>query len=628
MRFRPSNPRFRLLWASVCAVLLWTFTALAQAPSSLSSEAELQSRLRAAAQAQQGGDPEQIAQANRKIIAIGLWQMAELRLLEGLHPASVQLLKQSAEFEDIPLIHMQLAMAYATTGDLDQALNESALLLKAEPNSAEAWSLQGKLWSMKKDYAKAAESFEKSLAIHGDMEVTYSLASALLSLNQKEEAATVLKKIEVLTGKPEIMHIMAGRAYESAKLHADAEREYKAAIAINPKTSRGHYFLGLFYLTKNSWEPTPQAKQEFLAEVAINPKDFFGNYFLGYLASVEKKYPESDAYLKVAAAAKPDWPEPYLYMGLNAYGAGSDANAEKYLRKAIELTGADEARNNYQVRRAYFTLGRILIRTGKRDEGTRLIQKSREMEAKLVVDARQQALSPREIASDSPALATDQTILVSNESMSPSNPAAPIDEQSFNKLALTSEQKVQAKASEVRLRSILSSAYNDLGTSEARRKDYSTALLHFQDAERWSSETPGLMRNIGLAAFRAENYTESARALKAVLAADPSDQRSQAMLAMSLFSIKDYPGAAEAFAKIPDLAMSDPRMSYDWAAALARTNDRQRAASILATLVTQPAPSDLLVRACQLYQEMQDPDGAQSCFQKAKEQHPDLQLPN
>ena len=628
MRFRPLNPCLRSWWSPIFGLLLYTLATVAQSPSPQTSEPELQSRLRAAAQAQQAGDPEQVAQASRKIIAIGLRQMAELRLLEGLHPASVELLKQSADFEDIPFVHMQLAMSYAGAGDLDRALEQSSLLIRAEPNSADAWSLQGRLWSMKKDYHKAVDSFEKSLAIHGDMEVTYSLASALLSLNEKEKAAIVLKKIEVLTGKPEIMHIMAGRAYESAKLHADAEREYKAAIAINPKTSRGHYFLGLFYLTKNSWEPTPQAKQEFLAEVAINPKDFFGNYFLGYLASVEKKYPESDAYLKVAAAAKPDWPEPYLYMGLNTYGAGSDANAETYLRKAIELTGADESRNNYQVRRAYFTLGRILIRTGKRDEGTRLIQKSREMEAKLVVNARQQALSPREIASDSPALATPQTILVSNESMSPTNAAAPIDEQTFNKLALTPEQKSQAKAAEDRLRNILSSAYNDLGTSEARRKDYATALSHFLDAERWSPATPGLMRNIGLAAFRAENYTESARALKSVLAADPSDQRSQAMLAMSLFSIKDYPAAAAAFAKIPDLAMSDPRMSYDWAASLARTNDRQRAASILASLLMQPAPSDLLVRACQLYQEMQDPTGAQSCFQKAKEQHPDIQLPN
>ena len=41
-------------------------------------------------------------------------------------------------------------------------------------------------------------------------------------------------------------------------------------------------------------------------------------------------------------------------------------SSEKYLRKCIELTGKDEARGNYQVRRAYVTLGRILTASGAR----------------------------------------------------------------------------------------------------------------------------------------------------------------------------------------------------------------------------------------------------------------------
>jgi Tfp pilus assembly protein PilF len=429
-----------------------------------------------------------------------------------------------------------------------------------------------------------------------------------------------------ITGKPEIMHVMAGRAYESVKLQADAEREYKAAIAIDPKTSRAHYFLGLFYLVKNSWEPTPEASQEFRDEVAINPKDFFGNYFLGYLASIEKKYAESDRYLKVAAAAKPEWPEPYLYMGLNAYGAGSDANAEVLLKKAIQLTGTDEPRNNYQIRRAYFTLGRILIRTGKREEGTRLIQRSREMEAKLVVDARQQALSTRDIAPEAP---TPIELTPVQGSLTPSSdPSAPISEDSYAKLSLTPEQKLAARNLEKQLRGILSSAYNDLGTSEARRKEYAVALTHFRDAERWNPETPGLARNIGLAAFLSGNYAESARALNSVVAANPSDQRSQAMLAFSLFSIKDYSAAVRSFSGVSDVALGDPKMSYGYAASLARTNDREHATAILQKLVAQPIPTETLVRACELYQEIQDNDRAQSCFQRAKEQDPSLKTPN
>ncbi len=38
--------------------------------------------------------------------------------------------------------------------------------------------------------------------------------------------------------------------------------------------------------------------------------------------------------------------------------------AETILRKAVELTGRDEARYNYQIRRAYIDLGSILSSSG------------------------------------------------------------------------------------------------------------------------------------------------------------------------------------------------------------------------------------------------------------------------
>jgi tetratricopeptide (TPR) repeat protein len=613
-----------VLWTLLFCILV---AVIAHAQVSGDPTHEMQSRLAAAARARQSGDPEQVAAATRNLIASALWQMADLRASQAQFPVAIELYKRAIAFQDSPAIHLPLGIAYASAGAIDDALRESQFAVSADPKSAIAWNLRGRMFSVKKDYQSAIACYEKSLALRDDIEVSYSLATAYLGMHDNEKAAAVFKKMEGTARNAASVHAMAGRAYEGAGMSAEAEREYKLAIAIDPKRSRGHYFLGLFYLVKNSWEPSADAKREFEAEVAVNSKDFFGNYFLGYLASVEKKYAESDAYLKVAATAKPDWPEPYLYMGLNAYGAGADSSAETFLRKAIKLTGTDESRNNYQIRRAYFTLGRILIRTGKREEGTALVKKSREMETKLLADARhQQALSSREISVDTPS--PDQTGPVQAALKPVSNPAAPLSEEELNKLNLTPSQRNQAKAAEKQLRSILGSAYNDLGTSEARRKEFANALSHFQDAEHWAPDTPGLMRNIGLAAFISENYAESARALKSVVAADPSDQRAQVMLAMSLFSLKDYAAAAKTFNKVPEAAMNDPRMSYGWAASLARTNDRAHASKVLAQLTAQPLPVDVLVQACELYQEMQDEDSARSCFAKAKAQDPTVKVPN
>jgi len=600
---------------------------LAQSPTAQASAAtELQSRLQAASAAQQAGDPEAIAVANKRVIALGLKEMGDLRNLVGVYPAAIELYKRSVELEPTEDTRYSLAFAYFRASRPDEGLKQSEILVKADPKNAVYWNLQGKLWILKKDYRQAVDSLSKSLSLQPDMEVAYSMATALLQLHEKQKAAAIFTQMEDSSANKAAVHVMAGRAYERAGSADDAEAEYKKAIALNAKESRGHYYLGLFYLTKNGWEPTPQSRAEFQAEVEQNPTDFFGNYFMGFITSNEKNYAESDRYLRVAAAARPDWPEPYLYMGLNAYGRGDNAAAEQFLRKAIELTGKDEGRNNYQIRRAYFTLGRILITKGDKAEGTKYVEQSKEIETKLVVAGRQQqALANSEAAGST----TPADTSASSSPLPPvTNPAAPVDADTFAAAQLSDQQKTQLTAAEKQLRAILGNAYNDLGTSEARQKQYAPALADFQEAERWDPETPNLTRNIGRAAFLQKDYAESARALKIYVAGNPDDQRSQGMLALALYSIKNYSDAVIVFDRLGDAPMADPFMAYAWATSLARTNNKLRAADVLEKLTANPIPPPILVAAGQLYAEIGEGSKAQSCYQKAKEEDPSITIPN
>ena len=591
---------------------LLTIAALAQTTQP-SPQAELQSRMRAAAEAQQTGDPVRISQANRPLIAFTLAQVAELRLLQGDAVRAAELYQRSLELEDNADYRYRCALAFMSAGQIDDALKQTAVLVQQDPNNAAAWSMQGKLQMTAKKYSDAADSLTKSLALQPDAESAYVLASAFVNLHETAKADAIFQQLQQAGVNPGRIHVMAGRAYEDANLPDDAEREYKKAIEIDPK-SRGHYYLGLFYLSHNGWEPTPKARAEFASEVALNPNDFFGNYFLGYLASSDKDYAVSDRYLEIAADARPDWPEPFLYLGLNAYGRGDNHAAEDFLRKAIQLTGTDDGRNNYQIRRAYFTLGRILIQTGRKEEGTRLVEKSKAMETKLVVDSRQQQALDHDSASADAAV---------QPSSHPGTPATSV----ANATNLTAEQKSQIATAEKTLSAILGNAYNDLGTSEARRNDYATALQHFQEAERWNHEIGGLQRNIALAAFLSSNYAESVPALRTLVQQDASDRRSQSMLAMSLYMLKQYPEAAKAFDQVADDAMADPRMSFAWADTLVQTKNPQRATEVLSKLTEEPMPPQMWVRVGQLYGALGDSSNAQKCFQKAKEQDPTIKTP-
>ncbi len=601
--------------------------ALSAASQAASAPQDLQSRLRAAVTAQQSGDASAAAEANKRVLALALREMADLRGTLGLFPSAAELDKRSLDFEDSTDTRFSLAIAYTQSGQTDLALEQVEQILAADSSNATAWNLQGKLWMMKKDFQKASDSLARSLALQNDPEVAYTMATALLKIHQVEKAANVFRTLQAASGNRAESDILAGRTYEMAGLMAEAEAEYKQAITQDAKASRGHYFLGLLYLTKNGWDPTPQAREEFLAEVTLNPTDFFGNYFMGYITSLEKNYEDSDRYLKIASLAKPDWPEPYLYLGLNAYSAGGNVRAEQLLRKAIELTANDEARNNYQIRRALFALGRILVISGRKEEGTKYLIRSREMENTLMDNGRQQALAEEQAGPDAQIEQPLKNTPQRSSAPKVEDPSAPLDPDIWQSAPLSAEEKTQAQETERQLRTVLANAYNDLGASEARSHEYEIALVHFQNAERWDPNVNGLMRNRALAAFLSKNYAESARTLRFVVEQDPSDERALSMLALSLFSIKNYAEAAKTFDRVGDAALSDPRMAYSWAMSLAKTNDRQRASAILEKLVAQAIPPEMLVLAGQLYAEIGDPKNAQLCYQRAREQDPNIAIP-
>jgi tetratricopeptide (TPR) repeat protein len=596
----------------------------AQAPSqpktSLNGSAmeDLPARMQAVAVAQQSGDPANIASANRKLIATTLRALAEIKLAEGNNSQAVDLYKQSIEYEDTPAAHVALALVYMRAQRTDEALAEIGPVLKANPNNADAWDVQGKLYMDKKTWRDAAYSFNRSLELQSNVIVAYALATSYLNQGDKAKAEVIFKQLTDATGDRGSLHIMIGRAYQNAGMMDDAVREFNRAAALDPKATRAHYFIGLLYMAQNEWVATPQARDEFTQEVKINPQDFFGNFFFGYIDNNDKLYDDSDRYLKAAARDKPDWPEPYLYMGLNAFARKDDKKAEELLRKAIELTGDDKARNNHQIRRAYYVLGRICIQSGRKEEGVGYTKIFSDMQEKTMADSRASTPASKMQGTMGSGMAGEPSVpttAVINPSAQPGDEAP----------QLTAQEKADLKSTEQKLSVLLGNAFNDLGTSEARQKQYAAALTYFQQAEKWNPAVPHLMRNIGFAAFRASEYPESARALKVAIQQEPGDKMIPPMLAMALFSSDQYADAAKAFDQVGDVAYSDPRVAYAWATSLARTNQPDKANAILARMSQQQLSPDALLLVGQVYGDLGKQQQAIATYQKAIQQNPSLQ---
>ena len=593
---------------------------------------ELQSRLKAAAAARNSGGPGDVARANFLVLALAFRKLGNVRVAESAFSQAAELYQRSLAWEDAAETHVGLAIADLYANRPDDSLVEAAKALLLDPKSARAFNIQGKAWMKKRDYHKAVDSLERSVELHSEFESAYALGVSLLSLKDpesKNKAAQVFDTIVSAMGDSGSLHVLFGHAYREAEMQDDAIRELRKAIALDTRTPHAHYFLGLALLWKNEWTDTPEIRQEFVTELSNYPRDFLANYFLGYLDSNDRRYDVANVHLKAAAEIDASWPEPWLFLGLNAYAQGDLPRSEAYLRKCIELTGKDESRGNYQVRRAYVTLGRILTTSGRADEAAPYLERAREFQRQSLAEAQQVvAGKASEEGSVSPAAVVallnrqeDQPLPLPTQ---PVDPTLPLDSAVLARSGLSEETKKAAAAEENQLRSILGTSFNDLATSEAIRHDYSSALAHYQEAERWNSTVPGLLRNLGVSAFRAQNYQECVRALSQVLADNSSDAVARAMLGSAYFGLDNYREAARTIATLGERAMHDSTLGYTWAASLSRLGELTQATQILQEYEKSDLSPDAILLVGQLWIDMSDYARAVESFHRALYRDPSL----
>jgi tetratricopeptide (TPR) repeat protein len=494
---------------------------------------KFEQRFSAVRAAKEAGDLPTAAAASAKLVALGLREMGKLRLFEAAYPEAAGFFRRSLEFEDVADAHVDLAAANLFASRFDESLKETSQALAADPHNAATWTIQGEAQIKKKDYRAAVQSFQKSLDIRPDLETSYGLASCLLRLKEKEKAAAIFQQMTVASGDRSGLHLLFGLAYRNATMHDDAIREFQRALSLNPRAPNAHYFLGLTYLMRNEWAPTPEARRQLIEQLRVDPGNFFASYLLGYMAFSSNQPQEADHYLGEAARLNPSSSESWLYLGLNAYRGKQNQRAERLFRKAIALAerGGVDAHND--IRKAYTSLGRILIATGRAAEGERYFQKARAIQQHIIAD--NQEGSGMGDSHGSGVSSADVPSLPQNEPPVPrggtgKDAATPLGSNALSHAKLTQDQKRQAAAQEEYLRSVLGGAFNDLGTIEAMQEQYAAALGHYQEAEKWDPKVPNLMRNLGFAAYRAGNQAEAIRALRKALALAPGDDAARAVL--------------------------------------------------------------------------------------------------
>jgi tetratricopeptide (TPR) repeat protein len=589
---------------------------------SISSRNALSTRIAAAVVARDSGDPAAVQSANRLVAASALRELGDLRMIESSYRQAVESYRASLSLENTTSTQIELAIADIQAGQYDEAIQLAQQAHASEPRNLRADRAMASALVQSGRFVEAVAPFTRIATAEPEVDNLYPLAVCLLQTKapgDKERAGAVFEQMKKIAGDSGSLHVLIGRAYRDADDMNSAVAEFQRAIQLDAKTPHAHYFLGLARLYMNDWKPTAEAEAQLRQETDNYPRDYLANYMLGFLTSGERRYDESNKYLRAAAEIDSSAPEPFLYLGLNAYSQDDMQSAEAMLRKAVDLTGSDEERSNYQIRRAYVDLGRILAKSGRTEESDAFVAKARDLQNKTMVQS-QQSVASMAIAEGAGTAAAVMPLSRQVEIEAAPGAQNPIAIHS----RLTPQQRAVTEQREKELRSILAEAFNDTATAEAIQRDYPHALEHYHQAEHWDSSFAGLAKNIGQCAFRLQDYPEAIRGLSKALAEDSNSAPLRGMLGISYFAIDRFAEAARTFEPLGTRGMQDGETGYAWAASLTHTGDMKRASEVLTVFEATPRPEDTVLLIGQLWTEIGDYVHATATLQRALDANPSL----
>jgi tetratricopeptide (TPR) repeat protein len=512
-------------------------------------EQKLQQHYDAARTFQISGDNQHASAEYSTFLSLALQQCARARAVSGDLVEAAALFDQALKLTPSD---NDLLLSFAYLRLQQQQLNEAAKLaqtsLSKDPKDPTALALAGNIAFMNGNYADAREKLETAVVAKSNFETGYLLGKTYVRLNDFQRAQILFGDMARGLGDTARIHIYFGRAYADGDIEGLdlAVKEFKKAISLDPKVRQAHYFLALAYLNRDGESGFAEAAPELKAELALNPKDARARYLLGYIHMKRRQLVDAETELRKAAELDPGNPDPLVFLGQLYSDSNRDKEAEVTLRKAIQLT-TDVSRNDYQINRAHYVLGRVLLRAGHTEEGTKELALSKELRDQV----------------RNPGKADKQEFSSLNGSNEPATEAETV----------SPEARKKADDFIAHLRPAIADAYNNLGVIHAGQKQFVEAYASFIRAREWQPSLETLDRNLGMAAFYGNKYEDAIEPLYQHLSLHPDDLRARAALALSYFMTQKFSAVLEIMKPEQSAVEHDPGLAYAYAVSLVKTGN-------------------------------------------------------
>jgi len=496
---------------------------------------------------------------------------------------------------------------------LTEARTTVEQILASASDNAKAQALLGQILFAQKDYKGAREHLEHAVVAAPGFDSAYLLGITYVKLSDFGRAALVFDDLIAGFGDTARMHMMIGLAYKEGGWEAldSAILQLQKALTKDPRAVRVHFLIALAYMDRDGDSAFPQVTAELQAELKVNPNDARCHYLLGYIAMKQHDAKTAEDELLRASHLDPTNPDPLIYLGQIYSDAERDTEAETALRKAISLSG-NSSSTDYLIGRAHYVLGRLVLKSGKKEEGEKELAASQEIRDRM---NRPDAARDEKTGQSGQQKKTDPELASVSEDAPAGKPAAP---------AAVPPQAAEAMRTYLTgLKPAIADSYNNLGVIKAGQKDFKTAAAYFRQAGEWNPALETLDRNWGMAAFYAADYQDAVDPLTRQLQKKPDDVRVRAALAMSLFTTQNFSRTLDTLKPIQDRVDGDPGLTYAYAVSLVKAGNYDEGVRRLRALAdadrnsTDPHAVDLHMMLGSAFADQKEYDTALEEYRKA-----------
>ncbi|NNE67115.1 MAG: tetratricopeptide repeat protein [Pyrinomonadaceae bacterium] len=534
--------------------------------------------LSAAEKYQIAGDFGRAALENEALLAIALRRSGLIAIEEGRFADASSIFEKAVKFAEGADNRTNLAVAYMRQNRFDDALAQAKVATALDPEHKGANYILGNIYYAKEEYELALPQLENSFKSNPEFELGRALGFTYLSLKKLDLAKKHFAELVKLVGRDSAdLRILIAKFYERTNYPAEAEKELKKALALEPGKARVNTFIGYLLMQHFGSERFPEAAAAFGRELKIRPNDFYALFFSGVVAASLKQPEKAIPLLTKAIRINPNSGEAYLFLGQSQVDMGDLVNAEANLRKAVELEA--KGGKNTQARRTHFLLGRVLLRTGKKEEARNELKIAGELQKKALDSSRSEINRILgQVAGETSLESVDENSVVSKVDVN-----------------LKPERIEQLKKLKFFLSDVTAQGFNNLGVIATQGRRFKAALAHFSDAYEWKPDFPNLGRNLGIVAFQAGEHEAAVKHLGRHLKSNPQDALIRKMLGVSSYFAKDYSGTVAALSPMNEALYADAELSYFYGMSLIQLESNKEASEVFnkVALSTQRNPAAL-----------------------------------